>query len=53
MKELYIAYSASVAGSLLSHLKDHSFCEADEVEEVFRPKEKGVWESVHEDHCGE
>lgn len=52
MKELYIPYSASVAGGLLSHLKDSGFCEADEVGEVFGPKEKGVWESVYEDNCG-
>lgn len=52
MKEFYIPYSASVARGLLSHLKDHSFCEADEVGEVFGPKEKGVWESVYEDNCG-
>lgn len=52
MKELYIPYSASVAGGLLSHHKDRSSCEADEVGEVFRPKEKRVWESVYEDNCG-
>ena len=49
MKELCIAYSVSVAENLLPHLKDHSFCEADEVGEVLRHIEKEIWESMCEE----
>lgn len=49
MKELCIAYSVSVAGDLLPHLKEHNFCEADEVGEVFRHTEKEIWVSVYEE----
>lgn len=49
MKELRIDHSVSVAGVLLPHLKDHSFCEADEVGEVLRHIEKEIQESVCEE----